>query len=113
MTNIPDTYYLVCDFGKAGRETVIDWEANSKADILRKIATQDYQGQLLEVHCISRDDGTWSDVSEDIAHDVLDALDCEPQGDLYDFLENALGTRTMAEMGREAWGAHTMFGAGA
>ena len=113
MTNISDTYYLVCDFGKAGRETIIDWEACAKTDILRKIASQDYQGQLLEVHCISRDDGTWSDVSEDIARDVIDALDHEPDGDLLDFLESELGVRTMAELGREAWGTHAQFGAGA
>lgn len=96
---ISDAYYLVLDYGKQGRETVIDWEACSKADILQKITRQDYNGQLLEVHCIDRNDGRWANVSEDVAREVCDAG--LPEGDAFQFCEQHLGCEHMADLSRD------------
>ena len=102
-STIPDTYYLVCDFGKAGRETVINWEACSKADILQAALRGEYQGSLLEIHAIDRNDGRWSDVSEDMAREICGrVVDGEPMpaGDLFDFCERYLGCEHMANLAR-------------
>ena len=87
----PAVFYLVLDYGKAGRESVIDWENCSKNDILRAIICGDYNGKLIGVHRIERDDNLWTDVSEDMANEVFDALQFEPHQDLTSFLQNQLG----------------------
>ena len=112
MTNIPDAYYVVCDHGRLGRETIIDWENCSKRDVIAALLRGEYD-RPIEVHCIDRDNGRWFDMSQEIAQEVIDQLDHEPAGGLFDFLEGALGCRTLAELGREAWGQHAQFGAGA
>lgn len=112
MSNIPDAYLVVCDYGRKGRETIIDWEHCSKRDILDGLLSGQYE-RPIEVHCIDRNAGTWQDVSDLIAQDVIAALDHEPCGGLFDFCELHLGCQVMAELGREAWGAHEQFGVGA
>ncbi len=112
MTNIPDAYYVIEDHGRLGRETVIDWEHCAKSEIIAALVAGEYT-RPIEVHCIDRNEGRWQDVTEIIAQDVIDALDHEPAGDLFGFLESTMGCRVMAELGREAWGAHEQFGAGA
>jgi hypothetical protein len=112
MADIPATYYVIEDHGRLGRETVIDWEHCSKANIIDRLIAGEYT-RPIEVHCIDRELGQWSDVSQDIAQVIVEQLQEEPKGALFDFLEEALGMRLMAELGREAWGAHTQFGAGA
>ena len=91
MSHIPEVFYLVLDFGKIGRETVIDWEHCSKADIMGKILSGDYGGSLLAVHCIDREFGLWHDVSEDIAQELCDDLNYEPHPDLLNWLQDQLG----------------------
>lgn len=98
---IPETYYIVVDHGRLGRETVIDWEACTKRDAILAIVSGELRGRPLEVHCIDRDGGTWRDVSEDIARDIVEGLDEIPSGVLFDFLENALGCRFMADLERD------------
>ena len=100
MTHIQETYYVVCDYGKLGRETIINWEDDSKRSVLVGLERGEYK-KPIEVHCIDRNDGTWRDVSEDIAREVVAALQSFPDGDLFDFLENHLGCQFMAELGRE------------
>lgn len=102
QAHIPEAFYLVLDFGKRGRETIIDWERCSKSDIIDDIIKGDYGGKLIEVGCIDRSAGRWWDVSEDIAREVLDKLDTDPQGDLFEFLERQLGCEHMAQFFREA-----------
>ena len=100
MTHIPETYYIVCDYGKNGRESIINWEDCSKQAAILAIT----RGQCetpLEVHCIDRNDGTWRDVSEDIARDIAGDLREYPEGNLCDFLETHLGHEFMADMKRE------------
>lgn len=109
---IPDAYYVVCDHGRLGRETIIDWEHCSKQNIIDALVRGEYD-RPLEVHCIDRTANHWFDMSAEIADEVIQQLDHEPRGGLFDFLEGVLGCRTMAELGREAWGAHEQFGAGA
>ena len=65
---------------------------------------------VVSVHCAS--DGRFQDVTQEIAQDILDRLDYEPTGDLFDFLESTFGCRVMADLARETWGAHEQFGVG-
>jgi len=90
MSSLP-IYYLYLDYGKAGRESVIDYERCFKSDVIDDILTNNYQGALLGVHCIDRDEGRWTDVSEDIAREIMDDLDFEPEGDLAEFLCREVG----------------------
>ena len=112
MTNIPETYYVVEDHGRLGRETIIDWEHCSRSNIIDRLISGEYT-RPIEVHCIDREAGIWQDVSEDIATEVVENLQEEPKGALFDFLESVLGIRLMAELGRESWGQNGVFGAGA
>ncbi len=103
QTKIPEAYFLVLDFGKAGRETVINWESCSRSDVLTQIKRLDYHGSLLSVQHLIPEEGTIRDVSEDFAQAVIDGVadgDDFPIGDLFDFCENALGCLTMAEVER-------------
>ena len=88
---IPAVYYLVLDFGRAGRETVIDWEDCSKENAILRVLRGDYVGTLVNVHCIDRDAMTWMDVTEEIAREVWDRLEDHPSPPLVEFLENSLG----------------------
>ena len=73
-TAIPEVFYIVADFGRLGRETVIDWEACTKRDIIDALIRGE-PDRPLEVHCIDREGKTWTDVSEEIAQEVVDQLD--------------------------------------
>ncbi len=88
---IPPAYYLVLDFGRLGRESVINWEDCSREAAVLRILHGDYGGRLLEVHCIDRDAMTWMDVTEEIARDVWDRLEDHPSPPLVEFLEEKLG----------------------
>ena len=55
---------------------------------------------VVQVICLS-EDGRWQDVTQEIAQDIVDRLDCEPTGDLFDFLESTLGCQVMADLHRE------------
>ena len=112
MTHIPEAYYVIEDHGRLGRETVIDWENCSKENIIDALLSGQYT-RPIEVHVIDRNVGRWQDVTQEIAQEIIDRLDYEPSGGLFDFCEHALGCRVMAELGREAWGAHEQFGVGA
>ena len=72
--NIPDTYYVVCDYGRLGRESIINWEDCSKQAVILGLMRGEYKCPI-EVHCIDRNDGTWRDVSEDIAREIMDGSD--------------------------------------
>lgn len=98
---VPEAFYLVLDYGKRGRESIINWDACSKRDVIDTIKRGDYRGLLTEVHCIDREGGRWSDASEDIAREILDGLDTPPSPELFEFLERQLGSVTMMEL-REA-----------
>lgn len=99
MANIPNTYYVVCDYGKLGRETIIDWENCSKQAIILGLIRGEYT-RPLEVHCIDHNDGTWRNVSEDIAQDIIDNHRDETAS-VFEFLEEHLGVRAMADFERE------------
>ena len=99
-SNIPLAYYLVMDFGKTGRETIINWEACDKLSILSAVVSGDFSGTLLEVHCIDRNDGTWADVSEDFAREALATavvLFEEVPSHLRDFIDDKIGAGTVDE----------------
>ena len=100
MTNIPDAYYVICDHGRLGRETIIDWENCSRQNIIDALVRGEYE-RPIEVHMIDRNDGRWQDVSEDIARETIGLLDHEPRGGLFDFLEDKLGCHAMADLHRE------------
>jgi len=97
MTHIPDVYLVVEDHGKRGRETIIDWENCSKQNIIDALLSGQYT-RPIEVHCIDRNIGRWQNVTQEIAQDIIDTLDHEPSGALFDFCEHALGCRVMAEL---------------
>lgn len=88
---IPPTYYLVLDFGRAGRESVINWERSTKEDVIYDILSGDHGGRLYEVHCIDRDVNRWDDVTEEIAREVWDRITDRPRVELIEFLEDKLG----------------------
>lgn len=94
---IPEAFYLVLDYGKRGRESIINWERCSKRDVIDDILRGDYGGMLADVCCIDREDGRWSDVSEDIAREILDGLDTPPSPELFEFLERQLGSVNVME----------------
>lgn len=95
MTQIPEAYYLVLDYGRIGRESVIDWENADKETIIRRVVNGDYTGNLLAVHCIDMEFGLWSNVSEDIGQEIVDRLVETPHPDLFDWLENQFGCERM------------------
>ena len=66
----PAVYYVIDDHGRLGRETVIDWEACSKSDVIAALLSGQYD-KPIAVHCIEEDDNRWTDVSEDIARDLI------------------------------------------
>lgn len=88
---IPPTYYLKLDFGRLGRESVINWERATREDVILDILDGDHGGKLLAVHCIDRDANRWDDVTEEIAREVFERLTERPRADLLDFLEDKLG----------------------
>lgn len=98
--HIPEAFYIVADFGRLGRSSVIDWEHCTKQDMIAQLKSGEYD-KPLEVHCIDRDGGTWSDVSEDVAREILGELREEPTDGLLDFLENNLGCGHVADKCRE------------
>jgi len=101
--HIPEVYYVITDHGRRGRETIIDWEACSKRDVIEALVTGQYD-RPLEVHCIDREGRRWADVSEDIAREICSRVvdgDPMPVGGVFDFCEQHLGCRAMADLARE------------
>ncbi len=99
--SIPEVFYIVADFGKLGRETVINWEACTKRDVIDALIHGEPDNPIA-VHCVNMEDKRWADVSEDIAREIVDGLTEYPEdGGLYDFLEDHLGCAFMAELARE------------
>ena len=102
MTKMQDCYFVVCDYGKLGRESVINWERCSKENVIEDLLAGGLKNPI-EVHYIDREFGMWQDVTQEIAQEIIDRMDYEPKGALFDFLEGALGSRTMADLGRESF----------
>ena len=100
MTNIPEVFYVVADHGRIGRESIINWERCSRADVIDDLIRGEHT-RPLEVHCIDREAGRWEDCSLDIADAILLQLSEEPAGALLDFLEQHLGCEQVAEFCRE------------
>jgi hypothetical protein len=66
---IPSTvYFIINDHGRAGRETVIDWESCSRQDAIYALLSGQY-AKPLAVGCI--EDMHLRDVSEDIALELI------------------------------------------
>ena len=94
------------------------WFAERDCDrLLKQNTIDDIAGRQIEnvvrVYAANVEENSFQDVTQEIAQDIIDQLDHEPTGDLFDFLESTLGCRAMAELGREAWGQNAQFGAGA
>jgi hypothetical protein len=88
---IPARYFLQCDFGPRGRESIIDYEDCSKETIILNILRREYGGRLMEVFCWEPDDNLCTNVSEDMARELFDRIIDQPHDDLIDFLEIKLG----------------------
>ena len=88
---IPPIYFLKCDFGNAGRESIINYEDCSRESITLQIMRGDFGGKLMDVFCWEQDDDSVWNVSEDIAREIWDRLAERPTGDLLEFLEEKLG----------------------
>mgnify|MGYP001562951322 CR=1 FL=1 len=86
--HIPEVYYIIADFGRLGRETVINWEACTKQDAINGLGEYD---KPLTVHCIDMEGKRWSDVSEDIAleilHRIVSNTEDNPRGGVRAFIE--------------------------
>ena len=86
------TYFAERDMNDAGRDTTIADIHKRQVEGVQRV----YEGDL--------ETGKFRDVSVEIAEEVLARLSAdqhEPNGDLLDFLEEHLGTQTMAEFCRE------------
>ena len=87
---IPSRYFLQLDFGRSGRESIINYEDCSRESVVLSILHRDYSGKLLDVYCWEPDEDRCSNVSEDIAAEVFERLSDHPHEDLTEFLETKL-----------------------
>ena len=99
-------YFIECDAVIQGRRHT--WFAERDCDRTNLSNTCDdiKSGQVENVSKVFRAEaGKFEDASDDVAREILHrcASDrIEPQGDLLDFLEGALGVRELADFYREA-----------
>ena len=86
--HIPEAYYIIADHGKLGRATTIDWEACTKQDAINGLS--EYE-KPIAVHCVDMEGRRWSDVSEDIALEILHRIESNtednPRGGVRAFIE--------------------------
>ena len=86
--HIPEAYYILADYGRFGRGTYINWESCTKQDAIDELSEHEYP---LAVHCIDMEGKRWSDVSEDIAleilHRIVSNTEDNPRGGVRAFIE--------------------------
>ena len=96
-------YFVEANFGKLGTAFVeTDRLTNSRANVINNIMSGEWN--VVRVLEVNEDEGTCRDVSEDLAREicdlVVDSADM-PTGDAYEFCEDNLGCRHMADLERE------------
>lgn len=100
---IPEAYFTVIDYGPRGRESIINWERCSKADLIADILSGEVEPNMIGglFHLIPSE-GTCRDVTEDLAREIATKhLDETPSYELLTFLEQHLGCAFMADVVRE------------
>mgnify|MGYP001617015045 CR=1 FL=1 len=107
MTFIPEVFYIVADHGRLGRETIINWEACTKQDAIDRLGEYD---KPIAVQSIDREGNRWSDVSEDIAldilHNILNECGDLPTGGVRAFIE-LHAPEALDKLETERAGVHT------
>jgi hypothetical protein len=99
-----DIFLIQCDAVIRGRRQTWMAERDTERLGLRNTVEDIVSGQVENVSHVYRanaEDGTYRDVTEDVAQAVADALDAPPTGEIKDFLENVLGCHFVADLERE------------